>query len=400
VRVLFLAPYLPSLIRVRPLHFVRELARRHEVSVLVTGSSHDWSDVDHLRGICRRVELIPLRVSRQLASCARAAASGEPLQAAVCRSPELSGRLESLLACEQFDVVHVEHLRAAHLLQQLPPEQPRVYDAVDCISLLLDRTRNSSHSRLQRWLARLEVQRTRAYEARLLRPSQPTIVSAPEDAAALRRLKPGSPVTVVANGVDLDYFRPSLGPREVATIVFSGKMSYHANVSAVLYFVRDVLPLVKAANPEVRLRIVGSRPPARVLELARDPSIEVTGHVADIRESVSSATLAVCPVTVKVGIQNKILEAMAMGVPVVATRQGARGLAAEAGQDLLVGDSAVELAHHIRRLLGDSTLRAELGRLGRKYVERHHRWSAAASQLEEIYASAREPLAGRLATAT
>src|SRR6185437_14741692 len=126
--------------------------------------------------------------------------------------------------------------------------------------------------------------------------------------AALGRLAPDRSVSVIANGVDLDYFRPLAAAREPATIVFSGKMSYHANVSAALYFVQNVLPLVRTEHPGVRVRIVGSHPTARVRKLASDPGIEVTGHVQDIRESLGRATLSVCPVTVKVGIQNKILE--------------------------------------------------------------------------------------------
>jgi sugar transferase (PEP-CTERM/EpsH1 system associated) len=387
MRILFLAPYIPSLIRVRPYHFVRELARRHEVSVLVSGSPGDRADIEALRQMCVSVDVVPLQLSRQLASCAQAAVHGEPLQGAACQSPELAQRLWSLLDRQQFDVVHIEHLRAAHLMHNLPSAQPMVFDAVDCISLLQQRTLHSSHSRLQRWLARLELQRTRAYEAKLLSRSPATIVSAPEDAAALQELAPDCQVRVIANGVDLDYFQPLAVASEPATIVFSGRMAYHANVSAALYFVHQVLPLVKATHPDVRCRIVGSHPPARLRALSSDPSIEVTGHVADIRQTLGRATLSVCPVTVKVGIQNKILEAMAMGVPVVTTPAGARGLLAEDGQELLIGNGPAELAQHIGCLLTNTRRRAELAQRGRAYVERHHRWSSAAQQLDAVYSS-------------
>jgi glycosyltransferase involved in cell wall biosynthesis len=196
-------------------------------------------------------------------------------------------------------------------------------------------------------------------------------------------------VAVVPNGVDLEYFRPIAGPREPATLVFSGKMSYHANVSAALYFAREILPLVRAARPEVRLSIVGSNPPRAVQALASDPAVSVTGHVPDMRPYLGSATIALCPITVKVGIQNKLLEAMAMGIPVVSTNVGAQGLAAVPGRDLLVAANPHEFADHICRVLADDELAERLGRAGRHFVERHHRWETATRALE-VYMEAIE----------
>jgi glycosyltransferase involved in cell wall biosynthesis len=263
---------------------------------------------------------------------------------------------------------------------------------VDCISLLLDRTLHHSASVRQRLIAALELRRTRAYEGRVLRRVDRVAVTAPEDAAALRSLAPPAQVDVIPNGVDLEHFRPLAAPPEPATLVFSGKMSYHANATAVLWFVRHVLPAVRARHAGVRLRIAGSDPPPAIRALGRDPAITVTGHLPDLRTAFAGATAAVCPVTVKVGIQNKILEAMAMGLPVVTTRQGHSGLGAVAGRDLLVAADAAAFAAGVCRLIEDRTLRAALGRAGREYVETHHRWDVAADRLEALYRSA---VAGR-----
>jgi glycosyltransferase involved in cell wall biosynthesis len=185
--------------------------------------------------------------------------------------------------------------------------------------------------------------------------------------------------------VDLAYFHPSEGPVDRSTIILSGKMSYHANVTAALYFVREVFPRVRARHPEARLRIVGSAPPTELLNLARDPAIEVTGYLADIRPSIASGAVAVCPVAVKVGIQNKILEAMALGVPVVSTAAGAVGLGARSGIDMLIGRDSDELAQHISAVLDDESLRRRLALAGRQYVETHHRWSTVADTFEALY---------------
>jgi polysaccharide biosynthesis protein PslH len=388
LRILFVSPYLPSLIRVRPFNFIRQLAERHEITVLSTDWASKISDRDRLLPYCQGVHLVPLRRSAIARSCLRAALMGDPLQAAFCRSLEFSGKLLELLETNRFDVAHVEHLRAAHLGEVIPRDLATLYDSVDSISLLLERTLESSHSGRQKLIAALELRRTRAYEAQVIRRFDRTIVTSPEDSRALRALAPEAPVSVVPNGVDLDYFRPLGIAHEPETLVFSGKMSYHANVTALLHFVRDIFPLIKRERPGVRLRVVGSGPPSSVIDLARDPAISVTGFIPDMREAIGRAAVALCPVTVKVGIQNKVLEAMAMGVPVVSTREGAQGIQAQAGRDLLVADSAEEFAVHVCRLLNDSGLHESVAMSGRRFVESNHRWDVAAGRLEDLYVEA------------
>jgi sugar transferase (PEP-CTERM/EpsH1 system associated) len=392
MRILYVLPYVPSPIRVRPFHFVRELARRHAVTVLATGSGRELEDVARLWEWCRRVEVYRLDPATRLRGCAHAALRGAPLQSGASRSEALVRRLERLLETQRFDVVHVEHLRAAYAATALPACVPVVYDAVDCISLLLGRTLRGSASVRQRVIAAVELWRTRAYEGRVLRRFDRVAVTAPEDAAALRALAPAAQVEVIPNGVDLEHFRPLGAVPEPATLVFSGKMSYHANATAVLWFVRHVLPAVRARHPEVRLRVAGSDPPPAIRALGRDPGITVTGHLPDLRTALAGAAVAVCPVTVKVGIQNKILEAMAMGLPVVTTRQGHTGLLAAAGRDLLVAADPASFAAEVCRLIEDRALCVTLGRAGREYVETHHRWDVAAGRLEALYQAA---VAGR-----
>jgi glycosyltransferase involved in cell wall biosynthesis len=388
VRILFVLPYVPTRIRTRPYHLIRELAARHEVSVLAIGSPRDLDDASSLRQLCRRFEVVELRWPEALRNCVQAGLRGESLQAAICRSPRLRNRLYALLAAEPVDVVHVEHLRASHVRAAIPSHLPTVFDSVDCISLLLKRTLRASHSLKQRAIARFEYGPTRRFEARIIRTFDRVAVTAADDRRALARLSPEVDASVIPNGVDLAYFRPTSGERDPATLVFSGKMSYHANATAALFLARHVFPLVRAAHPEARLRILGSGPPPEVQALARDPAISVTGYVDDLREPLGRASIAVCSVSVKVGMQNKILEAMAMGLPVVSTRLGAEGLLARPEHDILIGDSPTELAGQITRLLGDADLRQRFGLAGRRYVETQHRWGASAERFEDLYGEA------------
>jgi glycosyltransferase involved in cell wall biosynthesis len=272
-----------------------------------------------------------------------------------------------------------------------------LFDSVDCISLLHERTLRSGSSVRQRLIAAGELARTRRYEARLVARAQPVVVTSPVDASALESLartvpsRAGGPprrVTVVPNGVDLDYFRPSNEPSAPATLVFSGKMSYHANVSAAQHLVRDILPLIRASHPEANLRIAGSNPPPSVAAWDRDPAIHVTGYLPDMRQALAGATIAVCPMTVKVGIQNKILEAMATGLPVVCSQEGLEGLTAVPERDLLVARDGPEFARQVCRLLDDPALRRRLAEAGRRFVEAHHQWRTAGAALECLYRQA------------
>ncbi len=390
MRILLLAPYVPSRIRVRPYQFIRELSKRHEITVLATGPARESSHVAQLKEECHRVHFVPMHLATGILSCALGALRGDPLQASICHSPALVNALRSLLSAESFDLVHVEHLRAARLVDVLPARIPRVFDAVDSISLLHARTLVSSHSVRQRAVAAMELGRTRSFERRILAAFDRTAITSPEDRDQLLRLAPDAHVTVVPNGVDMGYFAPMRPPREPATLVFSGKMSYHANVTAALYFARNILPLIRARRPEVQLRIAGADPPDAIRALARDPGITVTGYVPDLRPSIGTASLAVCPVTVKVGIQNKLLEAMAMGVPVVSTHEGVAGLRAQAGRDLAVAGGPTEFAAVVLELLNDPARAGEMGRAGRRYVEAQHRWDVMAGALEHLYVQAIE----------
>lgn len=385
MKVRFVLPYPPSLIRVRPHQLIRALAQRHDVSVLALATRENDDGVDALRALGVRIDLVTIRSTERLRACGSALIQGQSLQAAACHSTEMERRLRQQLTGDRPDIVHLEHFRAAYLRPVVPLGIPVLFDAVDCISLLQERTIQASHSIRQRLLARIEVERSRAYEARILGQFDRVIVTSADDAKALKSLSPSADVNVVPNGVDLDYFCPLDRARESATIVFSGKMSYHANVTAVLHFVQRILPLIRQRCPEVRFVIAGSAPPREIRDLARDPRIVVTGHVPDLREPLARATVAVCPVTVKVGIQNKVLEAMAMGIPVVCSREGAAGLEARPDDDFLVASDPTDFAGQVVHAIEDAALRDRLSHAGRTYVEARHQWSAAAAQIEALY---------------
>ena len=392
MRILYVTPYVPSLIRVRPYNLIRYLARRgHQVTVLALQSSDDeLADAEALRAEGVEVETVLLSRWNSLMNCLRALPTRTPLQAAYCWSSAMEVRLRALMAERQFDLVHVEHLRGAHF-GAIAGGVPRVYDSVDCISLLFDRTRRESPRWTSRLMAQMELGRTRRYEARLLAMYDAVLVTSRDDRIALERLANSfnqdrrAPVLVLTNGVDLDYFAPMDVPREPESLVFSGKMSYHANVAAVLYLAQEIMPLVWARRPQATLTLVGQNPPPVIRALAADPRIRVTGYVPDIRPYLARAAVSVNPICYGVGVQNKVLEAMAMATPVVTTSQACGALEVRDGEHLLVAEGADMLAWQIERILADPALADSLGRNGRRYVETHHDWQAVTERLEQIY---------------
>ncbi|MFQ3661973.1 MAG: glycosyltransferase family 4 protein [Chloroflexaceae bacterium] len=399
LRILFVAPYAPSPIRVRPFQFLRQLvARGHAVTLVCPISGpDDRRALETIRSLCPTVA-VPHGRRAILEAYLRAIPGPLPLQAAHCLSPALVQTVREAMASGDFDLVHIEHLRGAEVARvaaaELASAPPLVLDAVDSISLLFERTLRHNPAPGTRAMALLDLARTRRYEAGYGQAFAQVVITSPEDRWALDTLRrqfnqpSGVPIRVVPNGVDCEYFQPPQTEREPATILFSGKMSYHANEAAALHLVREIMPLVWQQRPDARVVIAGANPGPRLRALERDPRIEITGYVRELRAYLQRATLAVAPITYGVGIQNKVLEALACATPVVAARQATVALQARAGVELLTAESVTAFAEAIVTLLENATMRARLGQAGRAYIERHHTWNSSAATLEVAYHAA------------
>jgi len=199
-----------------------------------------------------------------------------------------------------------------------------------------------------------------------------------------------SRVVALPNGVDLDYFHPLPSSPQAETILFTGKISYHANEAAVLELARRIMPLVWSERPHARLVIAGKDPSQAVSRLSDDPRITVTGYVEDLRPFFWSATVVVAPLVYGTGIQNKVLEAMACGVPVVASTAACAGITAPPERALLVGSDAQQIAAHVIALFRDPARCAELAAAGRRYVQMQHDWHQLGRRLIDVYEDAQK----------
>jgi glycosyltransferase involved in cell wall biosynthesis len=246
-----------------------------------------------------------------------------------------------------------------------------------------------STQRASRLMTRLELGRTRNYERKMgKRFARTVVVSETERAAFCEMLGADcARVDVVPNGVDLDMFAPSDIMRDPATILLTGKMSYHANVTAAFFLLDEIMPRVWRTLPRARVCIVGQNPPLELVKRANS-QIEITGTVPSMRAYLNRASVACAPIRYGAGTQNKVLEAMACGTAVVATPQAIDALSAKPNEDVLVAADAEELGAQLVRVLTDRSLRTQLEHKGRHYVETHHQWAESTRILTETYAKA------------
>ena len=292
----------------------------------------------------------------------------------------LGAEIRSIVASERFDVVHVRLLPMAAYAPDLGG-LPRLLELVDSETLGASRaTSGSVRANLRRRTARI-------VERRAVGSFPILTVVADADAAALRQLSPRQRVEVIPNGVDAERFQP-MPEADVAadTVAFVGAMSFPPNVAAVQWFAGRVLPLIHATRPDVRFVVAGRDPAPSVLALAANSAITVTGAVADVRPYLAGAAVVLAPMVSGSGIKNKVLEALAMGRPVVATPLGAEGVAAETGRDLLIADGPEAFAEAVLRLLADRGSAAAMAGRGRALVERLYTWEACADRYASLYA--------------
>lgn len=369
------------------------LAGRHRVSgVALVGPAQDTGPAERaMRRYCEEVVLVRGRADRgprkrllQLRTLL-SRTSFERHQVSV---PELQRALHALLRRRRRDVVSLEGpFLSGYDVRVAPPGAPPPLVLVDAhnVEHLLARRSQAASREVLRWLHHAtNWRKVRRDELAAWRDADGVAFTSRDDATLAGPLLGPVPSAVIPNGVDVAHFRPR---RDVAvepgTLVFFGTLDYFPNQDGVRHLLADVWPRLAAAVPSARLRIIGPHPTPEVLAW-RGPRVEVVGCVEDLRPHLARAAVVVAPLRVGGGTRFKILEAMAMGRPVVSTTIGAEGLEVEDGRELLVADGPEAFAAAVRRVLADEPLARSLGAAGRALVERRYGWPAIASDLERF----------------
>jgi glycosyltransferase involved in cell wall biosynthesis len=263
-------------------------------------------------------------------------------------------------------------------------QQPNIIIPYESYSLFLDRQRKRAQSLAQRLMLWAQLQAARRYEQAMFSGYDRVVVLSEIDAQALHALQPALPLRVIPNGVDIEHFIPADHEPDQPVLLFTGNFSYPPNVDGALWLAQDIFSLVQQRIPQARLMLVGNNPPANLIGLASD-AIHIPGYVPDLRPYLQQALIFVSPLRFGAGIKNKVLEAMAMQKPVVATPLSCDGIGLTEGEHVLYGTSADELASAVIRLIQDGALRQRMAQANRQWIEAHYTWQRVADQYEALY---------------
>jgi len=402
LRLLFLTPQLPYPARqgtaIRNWGIIRHLAHRHDVrlmSFLAPGQDPDAPEA-RLAGLIAAVPQPPWSTPARVATLL----AGYPDLTRRLWSPAFASALAQALLQFTPDVVVLEGLELAGYLEtirRVTPAAKIVYDAHNAEHLIQRRAWQSDRTQVQRWLAgaysAVQIGRLERAEAFLCAQVDAVTCVSAEDAAALTRLAPEAQLAIIPNGIDTEGFVPgsfAAAPgMKAEDLVYTGKMDYRPNVDAVLWFADAVLPRIRAERPGARLIVVGQQPGRAVLRLASQEGIVVTGAVSDTRPYIAGAAAFVAPLRMGGGTRFKLLEAMALARPIVATPMGAEGFAVQHERELLLADRPDGLAAACLRVMGDAHFAQRLGAAGRAFVLAQHDWSVIVPKLETLLAGLR-----------
>jgi sugar transferase (PEP-CTERM/EpsH1 system associated) len=369
--------------RIRSYHMLKFLAERAEVSLATLADEPlEAGTRQRLDSICSRVAIEPVGRSRWLRAAA-SMASGRSATEGLFRSPRLARTIRAWSRETRWDAVVVF---CSSMVQYLDlPELAGVPAVVDLCDVDSQKFFDyAAHARgLKRQLYRLEGRRLRRVECSLAGRVQAITLVSEAEANLFRSFCPNDRTHAICNGVDLEYYQPAEGDGRPGRCVFVGAMDYQPNIEGVVWFCDQVWPQVIAARPDATFAIVGRNPAPAVRRLASLPGVEVIGSVPDVRPHLAEAQIAVIPLLIARGIQNKVLEAMAMSKPVIASPQAIEGLAAEPGVHAAVAAAPADWLEQLQFLFADARARRDLATAGRLFVEHQHGWRACLQPLAD-----------------
>jgi len=382
--------------KLRAYHQIKQLSKDHEIILFALSESGvSGSFAEQLRAFCSKVVLYPLDRGKIAGNLLRSFFEGIPFQVGYFYHPGAQRLVDELIRDHQPDHIYCQLIRTAPYAAG-HEGIPNTLDYMDAFSKGIER-RLRTDPFYMRPLLRMEHRRLLAFERRAFDMFQNKTIISDQDKSLIPHPR-RSAITVVPNGIDTEWFRPQ-GCAKTFDIIFHGNMDYPPNVESVVYLVRDVMPLVWRTLPGARLIISGANPCSTVRRLASE-RVKVSGWVDDIRDNYARSRLMVAPMQISIGLQNKLLEAMAMGLPCVTSSLANNALGARPGEQIRIADSPQEYADHIVELLTDDVKSRNLGSKGRAYVLENFSWPKTTALLSGLMEGGQEPLPTRTAPET
>jgi glycosyltransferase involved in cell wall biosynthesis len=385
MRILYVLPFVPTITRVRCLNLIPRLARNHTIDLVCLASAKDdFSKVEEISSYCNSVRYIFHSRVKGVFQAAKALPTSLPLRIAYTSSAGMEALVRSTSQANRPDLIYVERWRA---LQYVPQDcgVPVLCDPTDSM-ILYNRRLSSTGSWWERIIGAVEHARFLKYEPVLARRADVTIFCSTLDRDCLLAQDFDANTEIIPNGVDCDrFFRKDEGQTEAATLIFTGNFGYRPNVHAVRYFIRKVLPHIRQKCSGVKFMAVGKCAARKLRKyVAGTEGFEAVDLVPDLRPYLARATVSVAPLTVGAGVSNKVLEAFAVGTPVVATSLACGDLPVRDGEHLYLADTPEIFAARVLDLLQDPLARRRMTDKGRALAEAKYDWEIVARRLEAL----------------
>lgn len=368
----------------RMLRFLATRGVEVDLACFVESEAEDRELRSELGSVCRRIATVKLPRWRSYAHTALSLAGRDPMQVAYYRSPEMARLVRERTASERYDLVYVHLIRMAEYARALT--LPKVIGLQISQALNLERLVAHVGDPARRFFYRVETAKVRPYEAAVCADFDRVFLVGARDVEEIAKTAPVTNALVQPHGQDVPPLaRVRASRREAGAIVMSGVMATYTNVNAATWFAREIFPRVERELPEASFWIVGRQPQPEVKALARPPRVVVTGEVPDVYDWLLRAEVGVAPLRIGAGMQNKLVQAMASELPVVATSVANEGIGATPESQLLLRDEPDAFADAVIGLLRDGAARERLGRAARAFVERHWTWEAHFEQQLRVF---------------
>jgi len=383
----------------RSYNLIRQASRSYQITLVALnflGESPERlrSHAEELEKYCERVEFwelpYPWRGARWQAAALASPLFRVPFSCRALYSPDLRSRWEQVLRDTPGALLHLDSIDLGLFVPSTKGFR-KVLNHHNCESAMALRRAQREPNRLKKAFLALQARELRRMEKSICADFDNNLVVSEEDANQLRAVQPRAHFSVVENGVDVSYFQPAQEQEEANTLAFTGLLDWYPNVSGIRFFVREVWPLVKNRFADARLYLAGKNPAEEVLAFAQaDANIVVIPNPDDMRPILARAAVCICPLLEGGGTRLKILDALAMGKPMLTTTIGCEGLRVTHGENILVADTPRDFADGIVQLFENQGLRRKIGAAGRALVEREYSWDKIGEQLEQAYRSAFE----------
>ncbi len=392
MRILALSEWFPypphNGARMRVHNLLRQLSGQHQIVLLAFADGPVLSEhIAEIRTYCQKVEMVPLRrYQPRRVKAFLGLFTPVPRSLVATHSPEMEALVRQIVAEESFDVIVAFAIGPGGGIARYVKEldgTPRVIEDLET-SIIKDRIAIQPHW-LRRQRLRLTWWKLRRYTTQLLPAMDGCTVASAKERDLLLSIAPGySPLDVIPNGVDLECYDEDFGPPESNTLVFPGALTYNANLWAMDFFLTEIFPRVKTLSPGTELYITGGYDGVPTGEAFRQDGVILTGYLEDVRPRIACSAVCVVPMTVGGGTRLKILEAMALGTPVVSTGKGAEGLEVTPDKDIMIADNPRGFAEAVVRVMDDWELHSRLVKNGRRLVREKYDWEAIGGRLNRF----------------